>query len=40
MLGTYTSSIEFVTLMYGLDRLNRRGRQTLTALLKVPFHNL
>lgn len=37
--GTYTSSIDFRTLNYGLDGFDVKERQTLTGLLKMPFVN-
>jgi len=39
LFGTYTSSIDFRRLNYGLDGFDVKERQTLTALLKMPFVN-
>jgi sterol desaturase/sphingolipid hydroxylase (fatty acid hydroxylase superfamily) len=37
LFGTYTSSIDFRTLNYGLDGFDVKEKQTLTGLLKMPF---
>ena len=37
--GTYTSSIDFRSLNYGLDGFDVKQRQTLGGLLKMPFVN-
>ena len=37
LLGTYTADIDFRKLRYGLDGFDARERQTLRALLKMPF---
>ena len=37
LFGTYTSSIDFRRLNYGLDGFDVKERQTLTGLLKMPF---
>jgi len=37
--GTYTSSIDFARLSYGLDGFDVKERQTLIGLLKMPFLN-
>jgi len=37
IFGTYTSTIDFQRLQYGLDGFNDRRRQTLAALLRMPF---
>ena len=39
LFGTYTSSIDFRTLNYGLDGFDVNERQTLSGLLKMPFVN-
>ena len=39
LFGTYTSSIDFRTLNYGLDGFDIKERQTLDGLLKMPFMN-
>ena len=39
LFGTYTSSINFPTLNYGLDGFDVNERQTLRGLLKMPFVN-
>jgi len=39
LFGTYTSSIDFRRLNYGLDGFDVKERQTLTGLLKMPFVN-
>lgn len=37
ILGTYTSTIDFSRLRYGLDGFDGAKKQTLPALLKLPF---
>jgi sterol desaturase/sphingolipid hydroxylase (fatty acid hydroxylase superfamily) len=37
LLGTYSADIDFRKLRYGLDGFDARERQTLRALLKMPF---
>jgi sterol desaturase/sphingolipid hydroxylase (fatty acid hydroxylase superfamily) len=37
MFRTYTASVDFRTLRYGLDGFDDRRQQTLPALLKLPF---
>ncbi|HJS24868.1 MAG TPA: sterol desaturase family protein [Pyrinomonadaceae bacterium] len=37
IFGTYTSTIDFSRLRYGLDGFDDRQKQTLPALLKLPF---
>jgi sterol desaturase/sphingolipid hydroxylase (fatty acid hydroxylase superfamily) len=37
IFGTYTSTVDFNRLRYGLDGFDERKRQTLPALLKLPF---
>ena len=39
LFGTYTAEIDFQRLRYGLDGFDARERQTLWALLKMPFMN-
>ena len=39
LFGTYSSSIDFRKLRYGLDGFDVRERQTLRGLLKMPFVN-
>ena len=39
LFGTYTSSIDFGRLNYGLDGFDVKDRQTLSGLLKMPFVN-
>ena len=39
MFGTYTATLEFNRLRYGLDGFDDRKKQTLPALLKLPFVN-
>jgi len=39
LFGTYTSSIDFRSLNYGLDGFDVKERQTLGGLLKMPFVN-
>ena len=39
LFGTYTAEINFQKLRYGLDGFDGRERQTLRALLKMPFVN-
>jgi len=39
LFGTYTSSIDFCRLNYGLDGFDVKERQTLYGLLKMPFVN-
>jgi sterol desaturase/sphingolipid hydroxylase (fatty acid hydroxylase superfamily) len=39
VFGTYTPAIDFKRLRYGLDGMDARERQTLWALLKMPFVN-
>lgn len=39
LFGTYTSSIDFRRLNYGLDGFDVKERQTLRGLLKMPFIN-
>jgi sterol desaturase/sphingolipid hydroxylase (fatty acid hydroxylase superfamily) len=39
LFGTYTSSIDFRTLNYGLEGFDIKERQTLDGLLKMPFVN-
>lgn len=39
LFGTYTSSIDFRRLNYGLDGFDVKERQTLSGLLKMPFVN-
>jgi sterol desaturase/sphingolipid hydroxylase (fatty acid hydroxylase superfamily) len=37
VFGTYTSTIDFRALRYGLDGFDDHKKQTATALLKLPF---
>jgi sterol desaturase/sphingolipid hydroxylase (fatty acid hydroxylase superfamily) len=37
IFGTYTATVDFSRLRYGLDGLDDREKQTLPALLKLPF---
>ena len=37
LFGTYTRTVDFRTLSYGLDGFDDRGKQTIVALLKLPF---
>jgi sterol desaturase/sphingolipid hydroxylase (fatty acid hydroxylase superfamily) len=37
IFGTYTPAINFSTLRYGLDGFDEAKKQTLPALLKLPF---
>jgi sterol desaturase/sphingolipid hydroxylase (fatty acid hydroxylase superfamily) len=37
LLGTYTGEVDFQRLRYGLDGFDAREKQTLRALLKMPF---
>jgi sterol desaturase/sphingolipid hydroxylase (fatty acid hydroxylase superfamily) len=37
IFGTYTSTVDFRRLRYGLDGFDDRKRQTLAALLRMPF---
>jgi len=37
IFGTYTSTIDFSRLRYGLDGFDEAKKQTLPALLKLPF---
>jgi sterol desaturase/sphingolipid hydroxylase (fatty acid hydroxylase superfamily) len=39
LFGTYTAAIDFRRLRYGLDGFDAKERQTLPALLKMPFTN-
>lgn len=39
LFGTYTSSVDFEGLNYGLDGFDVKERQTLGSLLKMPFVN-
>jgi sterol desaturase/sphingolipid hydroxylase (fatty acid hydroxylase superfamily) len=39
MFGTYTATVDFKRLRYGLDGFDDRKKQTLPALLKLPFVN-
>ena len=39
LCGTYTAKIDFHKLRYGLDGFDRKERQTLRGLLKMPFLN-
>jgi Sterol desaturase len=39
LFGTYTRSINFGTLKYGLDGFDAKERQTLSGLLRMPFVN-
>lgn len=39
LFGTYTSSIDFRRLNYGLEGFDGKERQTLSGLLKMPFVN-
>jgi sterol desaturase/sphingolipid hydroxylase (fatty acid hydroxylase superfamily) len=39
MFGTYTATVDFNRLCYGLDGFDDREKQTLPALLKLPFVN-
>ena len=39
LFGTYTAEIDFQKLRYGLDGFDAKERQTLRALLKMPFTN-
>jgi sterol desaturase/sphingolipid hydroxylase (fatty acid hydroxylase superfamily) len=39
LFGTYTSSVDFLKLNYGLDGFDVSERQTLRGLLKMPFVN-
>ena len=39
LFGTYTAEIDFQKLRYGLDGFDSKERQTLGALLKMPFAN-
>src|SRR5215203_1923990 len=39
LFGTYTSSIDFRRLNYGLEGFDVKERQTLSGLLKMPFVN-
>jgi sterol desaturase/sphingolipid hydroxylase (fatty acid hydroxylase superfamily) len=39
LFGTYTAEIDFRKLRYGLDGFDAKERQTLRALLKMPFTN-
>lgn len=39
LFGTYTSALDFRRLKYGLDGFDVNERQTLRALLKMPFVN-
>lgn len=39
ILGTYTSTVDFNQLRYGLDGFDGREKQTLSALLRLPFVN-
>jgi sterol desaturase/sphingolipid hydroxylase (fatty acid hydroxylase superfamily) len=37
IFGTYTPTVDFQTLRYGLDGFDGRDKQTLKALLRLPF---
>ena len=37
IFGTYTATVDFSRLRYGLDGFDDRKKQTLPALLKLPF---
>ncbi len=39
IFGTYTATIDFEGLRYGLDGFDDRRKQTFRALLKLPFVN-
>jgi hypothetical protein len=39
MFRTYTATVDFKRLHYGLDGFDDRKKQTLPALLKLPFVN-
>ena len=39
IFGTYTATVDFSRLCYGLDGFDDREKQTLPALLKMPFVN-
>lgn len=39
IFGTYTATVDFSRLRYGLDGFDDREKQTLPALLKLPFVN-
>jgi len=39
LFGTYTSTIDFSALRYGLDGFDEQKKQTFPALLKLPFLN-
>jgi sterol desaturase/sphingolipid hydroxylase (fatty acid hydroxylase superfamily) len=39
IFGTYTREVDFGKLHYGLDGFDRRERQTLRGLLRMPFVN-
>ena len=37
IFGTYTATVDFSLLRYGLDGFDDRKKQTVPALLKLPF---
>jgi len=39
IFGTYTATVDFSRLRYGLDGFDDREKQTVPALLKLPFHD-
>jgi len=39
IFGTYTANVDFDRLRYGLNGFDDREKQTLPALLKLPFIN-
>jgi sterol desaturase/sphingolipid hydroxylase (fatty acid hydroxylase superfamily) len=39
IFGTYTSTVDFNQLRYGLDGFDSREKQTTSALLRSPFVN-